>query len=363
MFESTFSSVLKRMLDAVPNELDKRQGSIIYNALAPAAAEVAQAYIALGIFKTQTHLGTAVGGYLDDRAMDFSIPRMAASPAFRIARTLDTNSKPFDAPAGSRFSVPESSVTYILREHAGAGVCILECEQQGVIGNAYTGLLLPIFPVSNLGRAEITGTHIPGQDAETDEAYRSRVIERLRQKAFGGNVADYKRFVGEIDGVGDLKVFPAWQGGGTVLISVVDAEYNPITPDFARVIKNAVDPEDDTGNGVGIAPIGHRVTVTTPERYPVDIRFAAVLDNVTAGQIQTFAEESIAEYFLGLREGWGDTPSVWIYASRIIEAVLRVPRVVSVSGLTLNGGAGDINLSDTSARQYLPFVGSVTING
>ena len=29
------------MLDAVPNDLDKREGSIIYNALAPAAAELA----------------------------------------------------------------------------------------------------------------------------------------------------------------------------------------------------------------------------------------------------------------------------------------------------------------------------------
>ncbi len=315
MFENSFSGLLTRMLDAVPGELDKRQGSVIYNALAPAAAELVQAYIALGIFKEQTHLGTAVSGYLDDRAMDFSIPRMAASPAFRIARTLDTSGKPFDSPVGSRFSVPDMPVTYILREHAGTGVCILECEQHGVIGNAYTGILLPMFPVSNLGRAEITGTHIPGQDTETDEAYRSRVIERLRQKAFGGNIADYKRFVGEIDGVGDLKVFPAWQGGGTVLISVVDAEYNPITPEFARVIKNAIDPETDTGNGVGIAPVGHRVTVTTPERYPVDMRFTAILDNVTAGQIQTFAEESIAEYFFGLRKDWSNKPSVWVYAS------------------------------------------------
>ena len=38
----TFSQILADMLARVPNDLDKREGSIIYDALAPAAVELAE---------------------------------------------------------------------------------------------------------------------------------------------------------------------------------------------------------------------------------------------------------------------------------------------------------------------------------
>ena len=46
MFEGyTFEYLMESMLSRVPDSLDKREGSIIYDALAPAAAELAQMYI------------------------------------------------------------------------------------------------------------------------------------------------------------------------------------------------------------------------------------------------------------------------------------------------------------------------------
>ena len=42
-----YDTILQRMLDTVPTQIDKREGSIIYDALGPAAAELAQMYILL----------------------------------------------------------------------------------------------------------------------------------------------------------------------------------------------------------------------------------------------------------------------------------------------------------------------------
>ena len=42
---NSFEDILDRLLENVDDNLDKRQGSIIYDALAPAAAELAQCYI------------------------------------------------------------------------------------------------------------------------------------------------------------------------------------------------------------------------------------------------------------------------------------------------------------------------------
>ncbi|MDF2651716.1 MAG: Baseplate family protein, partial [Paenibacillus sp.] len=48
MYETqSYAFILQRMLDRVPDDVDKRQGSIIYDALAPAASELAAIYIAL----------------------------------------------------------------------------------------------------------------------------------------------------------------------------------------------------------------------------------------------------------------------------------------------------------------------------
>ncbi|CAI8860236.1 putative phage capsid assembly protein [Bacillus sp. 916] len=46
MFEDqTFEEIMDRMLSRISADIDTREGSVIYNALAPAAAELAKSYI------------------------------------------------------------------------------------------------------------------------------------------------------------------------------------------------------------------------------------------------------------------------------------------------------------------------------
>lgn len=48
MFETnTYEAILQRLLDRIPDTMDKREGAVIYDALAPAAIELNLAYIAL----------------------------------------------------------------------------------------------------------------------------------------------------------------------------------------------------------------------------------------------------------------------------------------------------------------------------
>lgn len=49
MYEDmTFENIMDRCLARVPDSVDKREGSVIYDAIAPAAAELAIMYIELG---------------------------------------------------------------------------------------------------------------------------------------------------------------------------------------------------------------------------------------------------------------------------------------------------------------------------
>lgn len=46
----TYENILKDMLGRVTSDVDKREGSVIYDALAPAAYKLAEAYFMLNIF-------------------------------------------------------------------------------------------------------------------------------------------------------------------------------------------------------------------------------------------------------------------------------------------------------------------------
>ena len=59
MYENvTYESILQRMLDRIPDDMDKREGSIIYDALAPAAVELQLMYIELDTILRDTFAST-----------------------------------------------------------------------------------------------------------------------------------------------------------------------------------------------------------------------------------------------------------------------------------------------------------------
>lgn len=361
----SFDGILQRALASVSDTLDKRTGAIIYDALAPTAGELAQAYIELQIWKDQVYILTATGENLDKLGEQYGVPRQTATQAQRLGQFIDTNDALVNVPVGSRFSVPESSatITYYVSEYQSTGVPILICEQKGTSGNEYTGDILPLFNIDTLKTAKITGTLQPAQDDEDDDTYRERIIERINQKSFGGNIQDYiELFADKISGTSKPKVYPVWNGGGTVKISVMDSEYNPITDEFKQQIKEFIDPEEYTGQGIGEAPIGHVVTIDTPEASTVNITADVTLEGVSVGQIQTTVEDSLEEYFLSVRQEWADNDTIRIFIAQVIANILSVQGVQNVTNVKFNGQSNDMSFTSTAAKQYVPILGTVTLN-
>lgn len=379
--DNTFEKILNRCLanDRLV-DVDKRVGSVIYDALAPVCLELAEAYVKMDILEEQTYLMTATGNNLDKRVYDYGISRRKATRALRIAEfkqykvdsqgnyVLDENNQKIlidmEIETGIRFSIPENAeITY---EYIGKtdGYKILECEQLGTQGNEHLGTILPLTPILNLAQANIISTYKPAEDDETDTELRARAVASLNYGAFGGNIQDYIERVNAIDGVGQTKVFPAWQYNGSVLLSVVDPLYNPITDEFARNLKEQIDPEDSTGQGIGIAPIGHYVTITTPTRQDVDVALTIeFLNTETIETIQEEVERKIEEYFLSIRKSYAQDVNLTIYRARIIEKVLELEFVLNVTDVKLNGEMNDIVYVDEGlpGKQYLPYLRSVTI--
>ena len=378
---NSFEKIMDRCLgNKILENVDKRQGSIIYDALAPICLELAEAYVKMDIMEEQTFLTTATGINLDKRAFDYGLSRTPATNALRIAEfkkyKMDSDGNfvhddkgnkiliDMDITEGARFTLPEdSSITF---EFIGKtdGYNILKCEQTGTKGNEHVGTILPLIPIKNLIEAKITSTYRPAEDEETDEELRRRVVDSINYSSFGGNIEDYIEKVNAIDGVGNTKVFPAWQYNGSVLLSIVDPIFNPITDEFAKNLKEQIDPDEDTGQGVGIAPIGHYVTITTPAKKYVNISMSVELMNTaTLETIKEDIERKISEYFETVRKSFGKNVNLTIYRARIIEKVLELKEVLNVKDVALNGNFTDVTFIDEGliGYQYLPYMGEVTI--
>lgn len=344
MYEvQTYEDILKRMLDRVPNTLDKREGSIIYDALAPAAAELAQMYIELEYCFNQSFVDTADGDYLTRLCSQFGIDRKKATYAIVKGIFKNANSEPFDIKIGERFNI--EGLNYVVVEKVMDGEYRLQCETSGTVGNTVVGKLIPIDYIAGLASATLTEILVPGEDIETDEVLRERYYEYVRNPAYGGNIADYKRKVKLLDGVGQVKVFPVWNGGGTVKLVLLDSNNDIPTKGLIEIVQEIVDPKPQQ-QGRGIAPIGHLVTVVGAEKKEITLCTNIIYEQgYLKEDIKTAIISSVNKYFEEIVKEW-EEKDVIIRIAHIESRILDVAGVIDVQDTTINGSMSNLKLED-----------------
>jgi len=343
MYEAmTYEFILQRMLNRVLSEnpnLDTREGSIIYNALAPAAVELINAYIQLDFILNNTFADTASRDYLIQRAAERGL---APYPSTYAILQGEFN---IDVPIGSRFSLANEALNYTVISRISAGMFRLQCETIGSVGNNALGQLIPIDYVEGLTSAQLTAVLTPGEDEEETEAFRKRYFDSLNAEAFGGNIKDYKEKVNALPGVGGVKVYPIWNGGGTVRLAIVASDYSVPDPDLIESVQTAVDPTTNQGKGVGFAPIGHVVTVTGVTSATVNITTEITYqDEWDWDDVKSYAEAAVDSYFTELAQAWDDNDTLIVRISQIETRFLDLPGIVDIANTTLNGIAANLIL-------------------
>lgn len=329
MFEdNTFENILERMLENVPDDIDKREGSIIYNALAPVAAELTDMYITDEGILQEAFADTATREYLILRAKEQGIYINSATFAYYKGEFNTA------IPIGARFIA--NGLSFIVVEPIDETNYIykLQCETAGCEGNDSIGEIVATNNIKALTKAELTELLIPGEDTETTEDFRQRYFDKVNKNAFGGNRADYIAKVKEIAGVGEVKVTRTPKGGGTVEVIITDSDNNGASEELIKTVKAILDPEEHEGFGFGVVPIGHIVTVKSAVSKNVDI----ALTITSAGNIKAEDVKSkITEYIKSVNANWENESLLKIYAAQVIAAVLSISGVVNVTDVTLNG--------------------------
>lgn len=341
MYESiTYEVLLQRMLDRVPSTMDKREGSVIYDALAPAAVELQNMYIELDVILNETFADTASRTYLIKRAAERGLSPEEATYAilkgeFNIAVDI-----------GKRFSQDDLNYTVTEVIDDTAHTYKLECETLGTAGNSNFGTLVPIEYIDGLTSAELTELLIPGEDEEETETFRERYFASFNPEAFGGNIADYKEKIKAIDGVGGVKIYPVWNGGGTVKSVIINSEFKKPTDELITLVQTTVDPVQNSGEGLGTAPIGHVVTIVGVGEETINI----TLNNVTYqnggswDSVKLRVQSIIDTYLEELNKTWEDSGYIIIRISQIESRLLEITEILDLSDTQINGVAANYNL-------------------
>ena len=405
MFENKdFDSIMDEMLASVNDKLDKREGSIIYDAIAPIAMELAQAYIDMDMILNEVFADTASYYYLIKRAAENGVyPKEETNAICKmVVKPSDT-----DISIGDRFNLGDLNYEVTSIIDAATGEYQVTCETAGIVGNQQLGSLLTIETKNDLNdmeSAELTEVLIPGEDEEDVEDFRERYYAGLSNTSFCGNNTDYKERVSAIDGVGACKVIRMWEkgydptkfipdaavtewigkqstqtvgaevfawlkavhdaakdklltAGGTVRVYIISSELKAPSATLVRKVQNDVDPDDKTGDGDGLAPIGHVVKVMGVKEVPIAVAVAAVYKNgYSFESLKSDMQSAIDGYFTELAGDWSTEDNLVVRKSQIESRLLLIDGILDITDVKLNGASENVALDEDT----IPVRGDVS---
>lgn len=348
MYENqNYETILGRVLGRVPETLDTRESSFLYNASAPVAIELVNMYLSLDNILKVTFFDTADREGKLQRCKERGID-LTQFDAIPSVCNMKVSPIGLDIPLGTRFNYEE--INFIVTEKLEDSLYRITCEQAGVIGNV-TGEVIPMDYISGLQTAEITSIYIWGRD-ELDESEIDKIFyASFNSQAFGGNRYDYMQKMKSITGVGGVKVYSAgeWMGGGTVKLVFSTSTYTKPSDDFVDSVQTIIDPLVNQGAGYGVAPIGHTVTVEGVNEELVNVTTTIVLqEGYEWDDVKDYVSVAIDKYLGSLNEQWEDSSNIIVRISQIETRILDIAGIIDIYDTSLNGSEQNLTLDKDS---------------
>ena len=348
------NDILKQMLDDVDNKYDKREGSFIYDALAPVSNQFVRTNENINIVKQKLSIENLVGDELSQRVKENTgvIERRQATRAIGVVTVTGTGTinegDLFETENGVQF---EGTETKEIVESGDVNIRAIVAGHSGEV-SAQT---ITLFPVTLSGLTSVTNAEptYDGFTQETDGDLLQRYYQHKRTPSTSGNKAHYISWAKEIEGVGEVKVFPLWDGDNTVKVIIIDSNRSPASIELVASVQEHIDPETQ-GLGEGKAPIGAFVTVESASALEINIQMdVALSEGVTLIDAQSNIEESLTNYFseIAFKE------DVVSYA-RLGASVLNSAGVTDYQNLEINGGTSNISIG----ANEVAVLGMVTVH-
>jgi uncharacterized phage protein gp47/JayE len=346
--DQTYEALLQRMLDSLSVSISKAEGDFIWDALSPAAIELALAAVWAQQVLERGFVQTTFGTYLDLRAEEYGITRRQAVKA--TGQVTFTGTPGTVIPAGTRVSTTSSDVVpaifFATEDDAvidvGGTVTVdVVAVEAGSDGNVLPGaIILLVDPLTGVSSVTNSSPTTGGLNEEDDDTLRARIIEMACRVGGAGNKADYEIWTKEVSGVGYVLVDPLWQGPGTVRVVILDQDGNIPSGDLVSAVQEYLDP-DSQGIGLGKAPIGAKVTVEAPTEVNLTVTVPALTAENGYGidQAKINLEAAARNYILSISPGG-------IIRIKDLEATIAgAAGVLDFGDIMINGTRQNISLA------------------
>lgn len=347
-------TIHRRMLEKAPPGIDTSEGSFFWDTTRPGAIEKAQLLQMqlqnlVEIFFPQT----SYGQYLDYLGQIRGVTRLPATPATGNVKFVGQPNVLIKA--GTQVSTQSATITPaivfetiedVTTNSEGQTIVRAVCTEAGTVGNVPAGVVtMMVTPINGITAVTNPLPFTGGTDDEDDDAFRERILDARRLPITSGNKHHYRYWAMEVPGIGDAKVFPTWNGPGTVKVIIIDANKRAASPELIAAVAEHIEES---------RPIGAAVTVDTATEKQIDITADVTLtDGYTIQQVQQSYREAVVDFF-------NEIAFVEDYVSyaQLGRILLQIPGVMDYANLLINGSINNVMLNE----EEIAIAGTVTLS-
>ena len=347
----TYETIMRSMMEDMPDDIDTSEGSLIFNACAKQAVRLEEAYLFLNGLEQNMYADTADLEHLirngNDRGCYINQATYAEFTAqFNCA-----------VPAGSRWNLDEYNYIVFNVISEDDHTYRLGCDSPGTEPNHITGDLDPIEYVEGFEWGKILKCTLEGTDQEDVETYRARLLATYNYRGFAGNREYYKSRIKELSGVYGCKLQRVSAPSDRIKIIIIGQDYRSPSQEVIAATQTAVDPVVNSGEGEGFAPIGHRVMVTGVGETTINITTTLTCETGYSSEgLMSYIVQTIDNYLLDLRSGWEDNETLVVRILQIEAAIVNIKGIIDVTDTQINGKNQNLQITDGT----VPVKGEIT---
>ena len=344
---NTKDVIVERILSNLDDKVDKSEGSFTRDLASVAALEIEKNYIDLDTALDLVFAQTSTGEYLERRAAEFGVHRKQGEKATTTVVFTGTDGSVI--PAGTAVST-DGHLTYYTK----AGVTItngtatveVEAADVGTIYNVPANTIT-VIPQQIAGVDSVTNPNAVtnGVDIESEESLLERLLLRVQMPATSGNPYHYLLWAREVNGIGDAKVIPTWNGNNTVKVICISDDKRAITPEKVTEVFHHIEK---------VRPIGAQVTVVSATELPINVSATVVLKAGYGLQEVTDNISKNIDKYLKDNAFKKDYISYGVIGGLILNS----EGVEDYSKLTVNGGTSNV----TIGTEQVAVLGSVVVS-
>lgn len=346
MYEAlTVEDIKDNILSNISIDIDTREGSFINDMISAAAFEIWKTYQSLDAIIPIAFVDETSGEYIDKRCGEYGIKRKTGTKSTTILTLTGTDGtmipqgKVFLTLSGLEFTTDENVLITDGTAEVEATAAEIG-ETYNVAAGAITRQFANLSGITSVNNTAATG----GTNQETDEALVKRLYEYLQMPATSGNIAHYRQWALEVDGIGNTKVTSLWDGPGTVKVLIVGNDNGPVD---STIVTNCQDHIEE------LRPIGADVAVQSAEGFEINVEATITIDSSTTGEI-------VNNLFVAALDGYLRSIAFISYTvlyNRIAYMLLDIEGVVDYVSLTVNGDTKNILIG----QEQVPIIGTVVI--